>query len=406
MAEEISARGAASRLQRELEEGSLKTDLLGTAAPAAEAEAQVQPAPETYLTHLEFTGRGAEYFRIWAVNLLLTLLTLGIYSAWAKVRKARWFARHTLLMGDAFDYHGDPWRILLGRLLGLALLLGYSYAFLWSTTAGLLMFGLLYAAGPLLFASAQRFRLGNTSWRGLRFGFDAPWQAVYKVCLPLLILWTVSTLVIELRLGNAAMWTSLALTALGFPWAHARLKQLQHAHARYGDRTFSFAPAQAQFYGLYAGAFGLLVLGGLLAGLVVGLATVLDGAQWAQGALPLVLATAGAMLILWLVIWPFFAARTQRIVWGHTRLGDIDFIGEMQAGTLWKLALKQTLLVLLTAGLYWPFAAVALARYRVQAIALRAGSPLEGVVVTAAAVSDKGAAGDGSADLFGLDLGW
>lgn len=402
---EISARGAASRLQRELEEGALKTEMFGT-AQAAELDAAAQPAPATYLTHLEFTGRGAEYFRIWVVNLLLSLLTLGIYSAWAKVRKARWFARHTRLMGDAFDYHGDPWRILLGRLLGLMLLLGYSYAFLWSTTAGLLMFGLLYAAGPLLFASAQRFRLGNTSWRGLRFGFDAPWQAVYKVCLPLLILWTISTLVIELDLGNAAMWTSLALTALGLPWAHARLKQLQHAHARYGDQTFSFASAQAQFYGLYAGAFGLLLLGGLLAGLIVGLVAVVAGAQWSNGAVPQVLTGLGVMLILWLVIWPYFAARTQRIVWGHTRLGDIDFIGEMQAGTLWRLALKQTLLVLLTAGLYWPFAAVALARYRVQAIALRAGSPLEGVVVTAAAASDKGAAGDGSADLFGLDLGW
>lgn len=406
MTEAISARGAASRLQRELEEGSLKTDLFGTAAPVAEADAAAQPAPATYLAHLQFTGRGAEYFRIWVVNLLLTLLTLGIYSAWAKVRKARWFARHTLLMGDAFDYHGDPWRILLGRLLGLALLLGYSYAFLWSTNAGLLMFGLLYAAGPLLFASAQRFRLGNTSWRGLRFGFDAPWQAVYKVCLPLLILWTVSTLVIELELGNAAMWASLALTALGLPWAHARLKQLQHAHARYGDQTFSFAPAQARFYGLYAAAFGLLLLGGLLAFLLMSLIAVLGGAQWARGGLLKILLPIGVVLVLWLTIWPYFAARTQQIVWGHTRLGDIDFIGEMRAGTLWKLALKQTLLVLLTAGLYWPFAAVALARYRVQALALRAGSPLEGVVVTAAAASDKGAAGDASADLFGLDLGW
>ena len=35
---------------------------------------------------LEFRGNGYEYFRIWIVNILLTIMTLGIYSAWAKVR--------------------------------------------------------------------------------------------------------------------------------------------------------------------------------------------------------------------------------------------------------------------------------------------------------------------------------
>ena len=37
----------------------------------------------------EFTGSGGEYFRVWVVNLLFSLLTLGIYSAWAKVRKKK-----------------------------------------------------------------------------------------------------------------------------------------------------------------------------------------------------------------------------------------------------------------------------------------------------------------------------
>ena len=36
---------------------------------------------------LRFTGSGGEYFRIWAVNRTLTVLTLGLYSAWAKVRR-------------------------------------------------------------------------------------------------------------------------------------------------------------------------------------------------------------------------------------------------------------------------------------------------------------------------------
>ena len=79
------------------------------AGPPAEAPATV---PETIpavlaIEHVRrpvFTGEGAEYFRIWVVNLLLTLLTLGVYSAWAKVRKQRWFWQHTRLDGHVFDF--------------------------------------------------------------------------------------------------------------------------------------------------------------------------------------------------------------------------------------------------------------------------------------------------------------
>lgn len=48
---------------------------------------------------LQFTGKGSEYFGIWIVNLLLTILTLGIYSAWAKVRRLQYFYRNTQLAG-------------------------------------------------------------------------------------------------------------------------------------------------------------------------------------------------------------------------------------------------------------------------------------------------------------------
>ena len=55
-----------------------------------------------------FSGTGKEYFRIWIVNLCLTIATAGIYSAWAKVRRLQYFHRSTALAGAVFDFHGDP----------------------------------------------------------------------------------------------------------------------------------------------------------------------------------------------------------------------------------------------------------------------------------------------------------
>src|SRR5271165_2545789 len=74
---------------------------------------------------LRFRGNGAEYFGIWIVNLLLTIVTLGIYSAWAKVRRLQYFYRHTELAGSSFDFHGSPTKILLGRVVAIAMLIAY-----------------------------------------------------------------------------------------------------------------------------------------------------------------------------------------------------------------------------------------------------------------------------------------
>lgn len=93
-----------------------------------EAAPPAPPVVGTVRHELEFRGTGGEYFRIWIVNLALTLLTLGIYSAWAKVRKLRYFHGNTVLAGSTFGYHGDPIRILKGRAVLAVLLAAYLFA--------------------------------------------------------------------------------------------------------------------------------------------------------------------------------------------------------------------------------------------------------------------------------------
>ncbi len=77
-------------------------------------------APSTGSVSFKFTGQAGEYFRIWIVNICLTLVTLGIYSAWAKVRRKRYFYGNTLLNEAGFDYLADPKAILRGRLIEVA----------------------------------------------------------------------------------------------------------------------------------------------------------------------------------------------------------------------------------------------------------------------------------------------
>jgi uncharacterized membrane protein YjgN (DUF898 family) len=415
LARQLAPRAAAPGLLRHLEPGPLRDELARAAGlPSDDFLPPLSLAPE-HRAPLVFDGTGAEYFRLWAVHLLLTLLSLGVYSAWAKVRKARWFAQHTVLMGDRFDYHGEPWRVLLGRVLALLLVLGWSWAFDLAFWAGIAMLVLLCGLGPVLFASAQRFRLSNTSWRGLRFGHEVSKHRAYAVCVPLLLLWTSGT-VLSAYAAQQGSFTQLpgwsvpvlsAVTFLAFPWAHARLKHLQHAHASFGSWRFDFSPVTAGFYGLYALGVVLFIAAAALLMLAVFAIQSASGERPSAG-VPLLLTLVPMLLLLWLLSWPYLAARQQQLVWHATRLNStLRFESSIQGRRLQGLIFRQTALVLLTFGLYWPFAVVAIARYRVECLSVVSdGVRISEARVPARQAVEQRATGDAAAEGFGLDLGW
>src|SRR5215475_9480094 len=130
------------------------------------------PAPVSYAPEpLRFTGTGSEYFGIWIVNLLLTIVTVGIYAAWAKVRRLQYFYRHTELAGSTFDFHGSAIRILVGRILALVLVGLYNYSVRLQSALTFVVIVALAVIMPWLLRNSFRFRLYNASWRGTRFHF-------------------------------------------------------------------------------------------------------------------------------------------------------------------------------------------------------------------------------------------
>jgi uncharacterized membrane protein YjgN (DUF898 family) len=78
----------------------------------------------------------------------------------------------------------------------------------------------------------------------------------------------------------------------------------------------------------------------------------------------------------------------------------------MQAWTMLRLTLWNGILTLLTAGLYWPFAAVAIARYRVDTLTVLSDTPFDAMVLRGRQAHSPNAVGDAAVDFFGLDLGW
>ena len=107
------------------------------ATPPSGQFSQLRKPNEAQLVDIAFTGSGGEYFRIWIVNMLMLLVTLGIYLPWAKVRKLRYFYNHTDIGGYALDFHGNARKMLRGTAIMGVFFLVYSQAAKISPTAGL-----------------------------------------------------------------------------------------------------------------------------------------------------------------------------------------------------------------------------------------------------------------------------
>jgi uncharacterized membrane protein YjgN (DUF898 family) len=359
---------------------------------------------------VEFTGTGGEYFRIWIVNLLLTIITIGIYSAWAKVRKMQYFYRNTRVDGAVFDYHGRPWAILKGRVIVLVLIVAYNIAFRVSFLAGMVIALALAAAMPWLLAQSQRFRLHNSSYRGLRFRFLGSVREAYG-------LFTVPLLVMLILLGwfmgvtekmqpgvvpSLSIFILPGLVYLGlvlyWPYLHFRFKRYQHANSALGHTQSTFSGNPLRFYKVYGAAVAMLVgVAVVLFGSIAILATGRGAFAAIAGGLALLL-----FYVALLAVGPYIAARLQNHVWSATRIGPVSFGSAVRPPQLIWIVISNLVLIVFTLGLFTPFAAVRVARYKLQSVTVIAEDDLANFVGASAA--EVAAVGEGAADLFDVDF--
>ena len=204
-----------------------------------ENEHTTQPARET--ARFAFTGRAGEYFRIWIVNLFLSIVTVGIYSAWAKVRVKRYVLGHTLLGDLPFAYDANPWAIFRGRLIAVALVglwTGLGYV---SPLAQLALLVPLAFFVPWLAVASLRFNARVSSYRNVGFSFDGDYRGALKNYVGLVLL--------------------AALTAYGLlPWVVRRQKQWVAQHTSWGDKRMRFEGTVGAFYVAHVPIFvGMIV---------------------------------------------------------------------------------------------------------------------------------------------------
>ena len=109
-----------------------------------------------------------------------------------------------------------------------------------------------------------------------------------------------------------------------------------------------------------------------------------------------------AFAVFQAIIGPFIQARLQNVVWNNTQLGQHSFISDVSARKLFVISFTNFILIVLTLGLYKPFATIRLLRYRLETVAFVPRGSLEAFL--AGQSQQQSATGEETAEMFDVDI--
>lgn len=366
----------------------LPTENVGQGSFGRAAEGDVQ--------RLSFNGSAGEYFGIWIVNILLTIVTLGIYSAWAKVRRNRYFYGNTVLLGRGFDYHARGGQILLGRLIVFAYLILYNAMLTFVPFVGIgLGLALLFLV-PWLLARGLRFSARVTSYRNVRFDFVGRAGGAFLAFI-------VGPVLAAITLG--------ILAPIASRWTYRYIGN----NLRYGRKAFSTDPSVGEIYRTWGISAAIIMVGLLIIAFfaLLSVAVVVAAAE-NPDALPADIQMSSGLLIIFgyvLVLAIFgiaalvYRAGVRNVAWSATTFdGRHRLLSDLSRRRYTWIAVSNVALTLVTLGLMRPWAAVRMARYVYEHTGVR----FDGSVgeVFSAITQEGSAVGAEFMDIEGFDFGF
>jgi uncharacterized membrane protein YjgN (DUF898 family) len=337
-------------------------------------------------TRFEFRGTAREWFGIWIVNLVLSIITLGIYSAWAKVRTKKYFYQNTYVAGRNFDYHATGKQILIGRLIMIAAFVAYGVLSA-IPLVGLVVTLALVPLFPFLLVRSMRFNAQMSSWSNVRFRFLGKYGGAFIA----FILWPI---------------LSFITLFLASPFADRAAKRYTMSNHTLGKHAFSFDAPIAPFYKAFLASIAWVVV----VSLVVWFTLIGDISAFAPDTItgePNLGILAAIYIWLFLAIIPagtIYNAMVRNVALNNLALeGGHTFTSDVIPGSLVWIAISNAVVTICSLGLMLPWAQVRMHRYLTLHTGFVPGGSLDDFV--GEVDKDASAIGDAYTDLEGIELG-
>ncbi|NMP16050.1 YjgN family protein [Thalassotalea sp. Y01] len=294
-----------------------------------------------------FHGKSKEFFGIWIVNVLLSIITLGIYSAWAKVRTFRYLYGSTELDGHRFNYLAEPMQILKGRILAVILFAAYYWLSMQSPEFMFGFMAVMVFLTPFLICSSLRFKMRMTSYRNVRFDYTGTyWQTLlYFVVLP---------------------FASIFTLYLAMPWVLKNMDQYIVNNTKYGNKAFS-TELSGEIY------FVASFISGILFAIIFAVAmfvisTVTPDASVSEQAMSIMtFATFAVYLLAFTIVRAFYKARVRNHIFESTFLqGVANFSSTFSFNGLCYIYLTNIIALICSFGLAYPWTKIRMVNYAID----------------------------------------
>ena len=391
---------------------------------------------------LSFDGSGFEYFKIWIVNMLLTIVTLGLYHPWAKVRKQRYFYGNTKLEGRNFDYHATGKQLFIGYLISMGLLIVYIVIQQISPILSAILLVVFLLALPWIIWRSIKFNMSVTSFSNVRFGFDGGLGGAYFVYMLMPII-TFISLYLPIVIVAATTWflggslgvvagvvTGLAviISVIFVFFMYGLLKQKSNSYfinaSRYGQGQFSTQLKAGVFAKIAAKTLGLSLLVLILYSIflaiiahVSGVSTVLLGLVGSlqdpeainevllqSGVLMLVALLYLGFIFISVIIYSYLYTRQREYVLANSKLDkEISFQSTLSARKLAFISVTNFIAIIFTLGLAIPWASVRMTRYLLEHTRVDTSHGFEQYVTRQQ--EKQSSLGDQIGDAFDVDVG-
>lgn len=372
----------------------------------------------------EFRGNAKEWFGIWIVNLLLSIVTIGIYSAWAKVRSKKYFYNNTFVDGRNFDYHATGKQILIGRIIVVVGYVAFNLLLTLSPALGaVLAIGILILM-PWLIVRSMMFNARMSSFSNVRFRFHGKYGRAFFVFVALPILFYIGIgLVVfaggylgfesgNMVVGVVFILLAIALLFIAFPVIDRMAKAFSIDNHTLGTAAFSINTTVGPFIkaGAWAAAWAIsvFVIGGVLFSSVFSeMFEAFGRSTSGQNPFELLGFMGVLYLYLFVAILPagfIYQAIVRNVVYNNTALaGGHRFQSNVKARKMLWIAVSNMVVVICSLFLMLPWAQVRLAKYLADHTYLLPGSSLDEFIGTQ--MDESGAVGDAFSDLEGIDVG-
>ena len=163
----------------EKKESKLPSKLLNVGRLAGATK--IPPRLPTFLGTFWVGGKGS-YMAMFYINWLITIITLGLYSPWLKVKTKKYFYTHTRLYTSNFDFDAAGVGILITRVITVVLV-GFILIMHYAVEINLLGFKfigfVLLPIIPILIIRGYAFNARYTIWNNIRFKYTTRYASAF-----------------------------------------------------------------------------------------------------------------------------------------------------------------------------------------------------------------------------------